>query len=179
MRGPSSSTRIPRGKAATYIETVKTVDPVKATGWPHTLWLAFAKMYEDRGLLGSAREVFQRATQVNFKAADHLAAVWCEWTEMELRHHNSEGAIDLVRQATSEPSIEVRRRTSELYQAIQSGLPDKDARAMCIGFVDLEIGLREVDRARALHISPLTFGSDGTTLRFFTATRLHSGRCSA
>lgn len=104
----------PARKVATYVEAVKTVDPAKATGKPppHTLWLAFAKMYEDRGLLDSAREVLRRATQASFKAADHLAAVWCEWAEMELRQHNANRAIELIRQATSEPSLEVRRQVA-------------------------------------------------------------------
>ncbi|OEL16148.1 Pre-mRNA-splicing factor SYF1 [Dichanthelium oligosanthes] len=78
-----------------------------ATEKPHTLWLAFAKMYEGCGLLDSAREVFRRATQANFKTSEDLAVVWCEWAEMELKHLNPEAAIELLRQATSEPSIEV------------------------------------------------------------------------
>ncbi|CAD6339703.1 unnamed protein product [Miscanthus lutarioriparius] len=102
----------PARQAAAYAEALSTIDPMKTPGKPHTLWLAFAKMYEGRGLLDSAREVFRRATQVNFKAVDDLAAVWCEWAEMELRHDNHETAIDLIRQATSEPSVEVRRRVA-------------------------------------------------------------------
>jgi pre-mRNA-splicing factor SYF1 len=102
----------PARPAAAYAKALRTIDPMKATGKPHTLWLAFAKMYEGRGLLDSARAVFRRATQVNFKAVDDLAAVWCEWAEMELRHENHEMAIDLIRQATSEPSVEVRRRVA-------------------------------------------------------------------
>ncbi|CAL5037751.1 unnamed protein product [Urochloa decumbens] len=92
----------PGRQAAAYAEAVRTVDPMKATGKPHTLWLAFAKMYEGRGMLDSAREVFRRATQVSFKSADDLADVWCERAEMELRHQNHEAAIELLRQATSE-----------------------------------------------------------------------------
>lgn len=30
---------------------MQTVDPFKATGKPHTLWVAFAKFYEDNGQL--------------------------------------------------------------------------------------------------------------------------------
>ncbi|RLN13396.1 hypothetical protein C2845_PM09G08010 [Panicum miliaceum] len=101
-----------QAQATTYAEAIRTVDPMKATGKPHTLWLAFAKMYEGRGLLHSAREVLRRATQVNFESADDLAAVWCERAEMELRHRNREAAIELIRQATSEPSTEVRARAA-------------------------------------------------------------------
>ena len=30
--------------------------------------------------------IFEKATKVNFKHVDDLAAVWCEYAEMELRH---------------------------------------------------------------------------------------------
>lgn len=47
-----------------YAEAVQTVDPEKADGKPHTLWVAFAKYYEDNDDLDSARDIFVRATQV-------------------------------------------------------------------------------------------------------------------
>lgn len=31
----------------TYTEAVQTVDPMKATGKPHSLWVSFAKFYEE------------------------------------------------------------------------------------------------------------------------------------
>lgn len=31
----------------TYTEAVQTVDPMKATGKPHFLWVSFAKFYEE------------------------------------------------------------------------------------------------------------------------------------
>ncbi|XP_062189952.1 uncharacterized protein LOC133892983 [Phragmites australis] len=102
----------PARQVATYVEAVKTVDPMKAVGKPHTLWVAFAKMYEKHNCLDSAEDIFKRATQVNYKAVDHLASIWCEWAEMELRHNNFDKAIELMRQATAEPSVEVKRRAS-------------------------------------------------------------------
>jgi pre-mRNA-splicing factor SYF1 len=100
----------PARQASTYVEAVKTVDPAKAVGKPHTLWIAFAKMYEEHNRLDSAEEIFKKATQVNYKAVDHLATVWCEWAEMELRHKNFTKAIELMELATAEPSVEVKRR---------------------------------------------------------------------
>eukprot|EP00961_Rhodomonas_salina_P108723 1463693-Rhodomonas_salina.1 len=76
-----------------YAEAVQTVDPEKADGKPHTLWVAFAKYYEDNDDLDSARDIFVRATQVKYRATEDLASVWCEYAEMELRHDN----FDLVR----------------------------------------------------------------------------------
>ena len=45
-------------------EAVKTVDCDKATGKPHTLWIAFAKLYERHGDLPNARIIFEKAAQV-------------------------------------------------------------------------------------------------------------------
>ena len=47
-----------------YAEAVKTVDPVKAVGKLHTLWIAFARFYEANEDLSSARVIFDQATQV-------------------------------------------------------------------------------------------------------------------
>ena len=33
-----------------------------------------------------ARVIFDKATKANFKHVEDLATVWCEYTEMELRH---------------------------------------------------------------------------------------------
>lgn len=105
----------PVRQALTYVEAVRTVDPMKAVGKPHTLWVAFARMYENHNRLDSAEEVFKKATQVNYKAVDHLASVWCEWAEMELRHKNFPKALELMRQATAVPSVEVKRRGNLLF----------------------------------------------------------------
>ncbi|KAI4990049.1 hypothetical protein ZWY2020_038412 [Hordeum vulgare] len=102
----------PARQAATYVQAVKTVDPTKATGKPHTLWLALAKMYANDGLVDSARLVFQRATRVNFKAVDHLATIYYEWAQMEVMQQQPERAIDLIRQATSQPSVDASSRAA-------------------------------------------------------------------
>ncbi|XP_028635648.1 pre-mRNA-splicing factor SYF1 [Grammomys surdaster] len=88
----------------TYTEAVQTVDPFKATGKPHTLWVAFAKFYEDNGQLEDARSVLEKATKVNFKQVDDLASVWCQCGELELRHENYKGALKLLRKATALPA---------------------------------------------------------------------------
>lgn len=44
-----------------------------------------------------ARTIFDKATKVNFKQVDDLAAVWCEYGEMELRHENYEQALRILR----------------------------------------------------------------------------------
>ncbi|KAM7264801.1 hypothetical protein ACFE04_002484 [Oxalis oulophora] len=102
----------PTKQILTYTEAVRTVDPMKAVGKPHTLWVSFAKLYEDHNDVNNARVIFDKAVQVNYKAVDHLASVWCQWAEMELRHKNFKGALELMRRATAEPSVEVKRRVA-------------------------------------------------------------------
>jgi pre-mRNA-splicing factor SYF1 len=50
------------------------------------IWTEFAKFYEENSQIDEARFVFERAVKANYKTVDELAAVWCEWTEMELRN---------------------------------------------------------------------------------------------
>ncbi|GJP42019.1 hypothetical protein CLOM_g1622 [Closterium sp. NIES-68] len=102
----------PERQILTYTEAVKTVDPFKAVGKPHTLWVAFAKLYEKHGDLGNARRVLERAVQARLKGVEDVAAVWCEWAEMEVRHHNFHGARELLRRATLQPSQAVLRQAA-------------------------------------------------------------------
>ncbi|ONM60140.1 Tetratricopeptide repeat (TPR)-like superfamily protein [Zea mays] len=140
----------PARQVATYVEAVKTVDPMKAVGKPHTLWVAFAKMYEKHSRLDSAEDIFKRATQVNYKAVDHLASIWCEWAEMELRHNNFDKAIELMRQATSEPSVEVKRRAAaEGDEPVQMKV-HKSLKLWSF-YVDLEESLGTLDSTRAVY----------------------------
>lgn len=88
----------------TYTEAVQTVNPKLASGKPHTLWVEFAKFYEKYGQLTEARLIFDKATKVNYRKVDDLAAVWCEFGEMEIRHENYKQALDLMRRATAMPS---------------------------------------------------------------------------
>nr|DBA30121.1 TPA: hypothetical protein GDO54_006141 [Pyxicephalus adspersus] len=93
----------PREIINTYTEAVQTVDPAKATGKPHLLWVDFAKFYEDNGQIDDARAILQRATQVQYTRVDDLASVWCQFGEMELRHENYEEALKILRKATAVP----------------------------------------------------------------------------
>ena len=69
-----------------------TVDPQKAEGRLWTLWATFAKFYESHADTENARIIFEKATQVNYRAVDDLASVWCDWVEMELRHREYDQA---------------------------------------------------------------------------------------
>ena len=84
-------------------EAVQTVDPKQAVGKLRQLWINFAKFYETNKQIEDARIIFNKATLVPFLKVDDLAAVWCEFVEMELRHDNHEQALILLRRATAPP----------------------------------------------------------------------------
>lgn len=140
----------PTKQILTYTEAVRTIDPMKAVGKPHTLWVAFAKLYEDHKDIANARVIFDKAVQVNYKAVDNLASVWCEWAEMELRHKNFKGARELMRRATAEPSVEVKRRVAaDGNEPVQIKL-HKSLRLWTL-YVDLEESLGTLDTTRAVY----------------------------
>ncbi|KDP20896.1 hypothetical protein JCGZ_21367 [Jatropha curcas] len=140
----------PTKQILTYTEAVRTVDPMKAVGKPHTLWIAFAKLYENHNDLVNARVIFDKAVQVNYKTVDNLASIWCEWAEMEIRHKNFKGALELLRRATAEPSVEVKRRVAaDGNEPVQMKL-HKSLRLWTF-YVDLEEGLGTLESTRAVY----------------------------
>ncbi|KAL1558491.1 pre-mRNA-splicing factor SYF1-like [Salvia divinorum] len=87
----------PTKQILTYTEAVRTVDPIKAVGKPHTLWVGFANLYKAHGDVSNAR--------------------------MELRHNNFKGALQLIQRATYEPSVEVKKRvTAQGVEPVQMKL---------------------------------------------------------
>ncbi|GFZ03120.1 tetratricopeptide repeat (TPR)-like superfamily protein [Actinidia rufa] len=140
----------PTKQILTYTEAVRTVDTMKAVGKPHTLWVAFAKLYENHKDVANARVIFDKSVQVNYKTVDNLASVWCEWAEMELRHKNFNGALELMRRATAEPSVEVKRRVAaDGNEPVQMKL-HKSLRLWAF-YVDLEESLGTLESTRAVY----------------------------
>lgn len=93
----------PKKIVETYTTALTTVDPLKAKGKPHTLWVMLARFYENHNKIEEARTVFEKATQVNFRTIDELASLWCDYAEMEIRHKNYENAHALLQRATVSP----------------------------------------------------------------------------
>ncbi|KAF5386776.1 hypothetical protein D9615_001669 [Tricholomella constricta] len=96
--------------AETYTKALETINPRKATANLHRLYVNFAKFYEEGGTTGqaeqdldSARKILEKGTKVNFKLVEDLAEVWCEWSEMEIRHDNYDDAIRVMQRATAIP----------------------------------------------------------------------------
>lgn len=104
-----------------YTDAVKTVDPKLATGNPHSLWIAFAKVYEKHGDIANARVVYDKATEYPYLYLDNLATIWTERIEMELRHENYSIALNLARQGTEAPRKK-RSRDEEIKMKVQERL---------------------------------------------------------
>ncbi|KAF8509539.1 hypothetical protein JB92DRAFT_2945542 [Gautieria morchelliformis] len=94
----------------TYTQALETISPRRATSNFYRLYVNFAKFYEEGGATGSAekdldsaRKILEKATKVQFKTVEDLAEVWCEWSELELRHENYEEAIRVMQRAAVVP----------------------------------------------------------------------------
>ena len=87
----------------TYTDAIAAVQPRKAVGKFHELWLNYAKFYEVGGDLRTARIIMEKAVNVPFKSVAELAEMWCGWAEMELRNENFDRAVDIMAKATKAP----------------------------------------------------------------------------
>lgn len=87
----------------TYTDAIAAVQPRKAVGKFHDLWLNYAKFYEEGGDLRTARIITEKAVNVPFKSVAELAEMWCGWAEMELRNENFDRAVDIMAKATQAP----------------------------------------------------------------------------
>lgn len=95
------------------------------------LYLQYAKLEEDFGLAKRAMRVYDQATKA-VPAPEKLGMY----------------EIYIARAA----EIFGVPKTREIYeQAIESGLPDKDVKTMCLKYAELEKSLGEIDRSRALY----------------------------
>lgn len=136
----------------TYTDAVTTVDPQKATGKPHTLWVAFAKFYELHGDIENARVIFEKATMVNYKSVNNLASLWCDFAELELRHENYKEARIVMKRATECP-----RNPTDYWILRKKGinvpvqkLLHKNTRLWAF-YADLEENLGTLQSAKAIY----------------------------
>ncbi|KAI4180823.1 MAG: hypothetical protein L6R41_006997 [Letrouitia leprolyta] len=87
----------------TYTNAIAAVQPKKAVGKFHELWLNYAKFYEEGGDLRTARIILEKAVKVPYKSVAELAETWCGWAEMELRNENFDRAVGIMAKATQAP----------------------------------------------------------------------------
>ncbi|KAL6771434.1 XAB2 [Auxenochlorella protothecoides x Auxenochlorella symbiontica] len=131
-----------------YTEAVRTVDPDKAVGKVHSLWVAFAKLYEQHGDLVNARFIYGKAAEVPYKYVDDLATIYCEWAEMEMRAKAYKKALALMRTATTPPQ-RPRTREEENKLPVQERLY-RSLRLWSL-LVDLEESLGDLASTRAVY----------------------------
>ncbi|KAF5185416.1 Pre-mrna-splicing factor syf1 [Thalictrum thalictroides] len=87
---------------------------------------------------------------MNYTSVDHIVSLWVHWAEMKLRHKNFSGALELMRRATTEPSLEVRQRLASVgYEPVQMKL-HKSLRLWAF-YVDLEESLGTLESARIVY----------------------------
>lgn len=86
-----------------YTDAIAAVQPKKAVGLFHELWVNYAKFYERGGDLRNARVIMEKAVKVPFKSVAELADMWIEWAEMELRNENFEEAVKIMSKAIQAP----------------------------------------------------------------------------
>ncbi|KAI9003360.1 hypothetical protein DFJ74DRAFT_435548 [Hyaloraphidium curvatum] len=87
-----------------FEKALSSINPRKAVGNLHDLWIGFAKWHEGNGDLHGARAVFERAVKVPFRKPDDLADVWIAWSQMELDHDDLKRALELLGRATAPPA---------------------------------------------------------------------------
>ncbi len=87
----------------TYTDAIAAVQPRKAVGKFHELWVDYAKFYEGGGGLQNARVIMEKAVKVPFKSVAELAEMWCAWAELELRNENFDRAVEIMAKATMAP----------------------------------------------------------------------------
>ncbi|TAQ85454.1 hypothetical protein B7494_g6235 [Chlorociboria aeruginascens] len=86
-----------------YTDAIAAVQPKKAVGQFHELWVNYAKFYEDGGDIRNARVIMEKAVKVPFKSVAELADTWIKWAEMELRNDNFEEAVKIMAKAVQAP----------------------------------------------------------------------------
>ncbi|CAK5279468.1 unnamed protein product [Mycena citricolor] len=141
--------------AATYTKALETVNPRKATANLHRLYINFAKFYEEGGTTGqaeedldSARKILEKAGKVNFKTVEDLAEIWCEWSELELRHDNYDEAIRVMQRAAAvprNPKVNYHDHTLTAQARLFKSLK------LWSFYVDLEESIGTVESAKAVY----------------------------
>ncbi|CAA7267929.1 unnamed protein product [Cyclocybe aegerita] len=141
--------------AKTYTKALETINPRKATANLHRLYVNFAKFYEEGGVAGeaepdlnNARKILEKGTKVNFKAVEDLAEVWCEWSELELRHENYDEAIRVMQRATAVP-----RNTKINYHDHSLSAQARLFKSLKLWsfYVDLEESIGTVESTKAVY----------------------------
>jgi pre-mRNA-splicing factor SYF1 len=88
----------------TFTTAVETVDDRQAIGKLSSIWIQFACFYEQHNQPDEARTIFEQAVLADYGKVEDLAAVWCEYAELELRNGRPELALQVMKRATAMPA---------------------------------------------------------------------------
>lgn len=88
----------PQKVLLTFAEAVKIVDPKRSIGKFSTLWIQWARTYENLNDFENSREIYENAVAVDFRTPEELAEVVCARVEMEIRNKNLFGSLMFLRQ---------------------------------------------------------------------------------
>ena len=92
-------------------EAISRINPKKAIGNFSKIWIKYAQMQlTSTGSLTSAREIFERALQVDFKTDQDLAQVWIAYSELELENGTS---FDRVCEMLKHALTPIKRTTKD------------------------------------------------------------------
>ncbi|KAI3644650.1 hypothetical protein MP228_010814 [Amoeboaphelidium protococcarum] len=98
----------------TFKKCLNTIDPYKASGKLHDLWIQYGDFVETLATqsagndevsidLSNCRQVFEQALNVPYRFPDQLAEVYIHYANMELKHGNHNKAIQILARGTTPP----------------------------------------------------------------------------
>ena len=156
----------PRAAMGAYKEAVAQVDAGKAVnGTPASLWMSYAKVYEDSEDVEGARNVYRACCTervYSFKQVDDLAQVYAAWAEMELRAESWDDAMNVAREGVAVPDdyqMHGQQRAGGNRQKggkVQGGL-FRSIRLWNL-YLDLEESLGSFDTCKAAYLKCLELG---------------------
>lgn len=162
---------------------------VKIFKYPHVkdIWVTYLSKFVRRygkTKLERARELFEHAIEMT--PSDQVKPLYLQYAKLEEEYGLAKRAMKVYDQATKAvPSNEklamyeiyIARaaeifgvpKTREIYeQAIENGgLPDKDGKAMCLKYAELEKSLGEIDRARGIYVYASQFADPRSDVDFW------------
>lgn len=83
----------------TYQTALRTIDPYRAKGKPHMLWISFARFYARNGDVESAYRIYELGVTKEFRDVEELAALWCSYVELKLSQSETSSALELCARA--------------------------------------------------------------------------------
>lgn len=131
----------------TYTDAIAAIQPKKAVGKFHELWLNYAKFYEETDI-DTARVILDKAVKVPYKSVAELADTWVGWAEMELRYENFDNALKVMATATKAP----KRSTVDYFDETLS--PQQRVHKswkVWSFYVDLVESVSDLDETRAVY----------------------------